>query len=74
MEPDIGRVVLDGMETMPCTPDVDVGHWSPSPPREEVVQASPQHAQQAPPAWQGPPSHLWQPPPYVDLTGSDDDE
>lgn len=27
-----------------------------------------------PPAWQGPPSHLWQPPSYVDLTGDDDDE
>jgi hypothetical protein len=59
-------------ETVPCTPEVDVDPWSPSPLCKGVVHAPPQPPQQTPPAWQGPPTHLWQPPPYVDLT--DDDE
>ena len=57
---------------------VGVGPWSTtlprSPeqeqePREEVVQAPP-----APPVWQGPRAHLWQPPPHLDLTSDDDDD
>ncbi|KAE8815512.1 ADP-ribosylation factor-related protein 1 [Hordeum vulgare] len=55
-------------------------NWCPTPPRspeqeasprEEVLQASFEHA----PAHQGPPAHLWMPPPYVDLVsdGGDDD-
>ncbi|KAE8808125.1 hypothetical protein D1007_15248 [Hordeum vulgare] len=38
-------------------------------PREEVLQASFHHA----PAHQGPPAHLWPPPPYIDLVSDDDD-
>ena len=56
-------------ENVPCTPEVDTSRWSPSPPREEVVQAQPQPTQQA-----APPTHLCQPPPYADLTGDEDDD
>ncbi|KAE8773380.1 ADP-ribosylation factor-related protein 1 [Hordeum vulgare] len=54
-------------------------NWCPTPPRspereasprEEVLQASFQHA----PAHQGPSSHLWNPPPYVDLVSNGDDD
>ncbi|KAE8786311.1 histone-lysine n-methyltransferase atxr3 [Hordeum vulgare] len=53
-------------------------NWCPTPPRsperealprEEVLQASFQHA----PAHQGPPAHLWTPPTYVDLVNDGDD-
>ncbi|KAI5013214.1 hypothetical protein ZWY2020_028168 [Hordeum vulgare] len=39
-------------------------------PREEVLQASFQHA----PAHQGPPAHLWTSPPYIDLVSCGDDD
>ena len=42
---------------------------SPSPPQEEVMQAPP--AMQPP---QGSLALLWQPSPYIDLTGDDDEE
>ncbi|KAE8785891.1 ADP-ribosylation factor-related protein 1 [Hordeum vulgare] len=54
-------------------------NWCPMPPRsperevsprEEVLQASFQHA----PAHQGPSAHLWTPPPYVDLVSDGDDD
>ena len=54
MEPGIGRAVLNVDGDLPCMPEVDADPWSPSSPREEVVQAP----QQTPPAWQGPPAHL----------------
>ncbi|KAE8792574.1 histone-lysine n-methyltransferase atxr3 [Hordeum vulgare] len=56
-------------ETVPCMPEVYAGRWSPSRSREEVVQAPPQPAQQV-----ALPAHLWQRPPYVDLTGDEDDD
>ncbi|KAE8787954.1 hypothetical protein D1007_16685 [Hordeum vulgare] len=55
---------------------VGVVKWCPTPPqslereaspREEVLQASFQHA----PAHQGPSAHLWTPPPYIDLVSDD---
>ncbi|KAE8790141.1 hypothetical protein D1007_35659 [Hordeum vulgare] len=49
-------------------------NWCPTPPqspkREEVLQASFQHA----PANQGPSAHLWTPPPYDDLVSDGDDD
>ncbi|KAE8792743.1 ADP-ribosylation factor-related protein 1 [Hordeum vulgare] len=54
-------------------------NWCPTPPRspereasprEEVLQASFQHA----PAQQRPSAHLWTPPPYVDLVSDGDDD
>ncbi|KAE8773381.1 hypothetical protein D1007_54388 [Hordeum vulgare] len=54
-------------------------NWCPTPPRspereasprEKVLHASFQHA----PAHQGPPAHLWTPPPYVDLVSDDDND
>ncbi|KAE8785241.1 ADP-ribosylation factor-related protein 1 [Hordeum vulgare] len=54
-------------------------NWCPMPPqsrereaspREEVLQASFEHA----PAHQGPPAHLWTPPPYDDLISDGDDD
>ncbi|KAI5022062.1 hypothetical protein ZWY2020_058792 [Hordeum vulgare] len=56
-------------ETVPCTPEVDADHWSPSPSRQEVVQAPPQSAQKV-----ALPTHLWQPPPDVNLNRDEDDD
>ncbi|KAE8799375.1 hypothetical protein D1007_25315 [Hordeum vulgare] len=58
---------------------VGVVNWFPTPPRspereasprEEVLQASFQHA----PAHQGPSAQLWTPPPYIDLVSDNDDD
>ena len=50
------------------------GSWCPMPPRSSEREPSPRgEVVQAPPTFQGPPSHLWTPPPYIDLTGDEDD-
>ncbi|KAE8769366.1 hypothetical protein D1007_59064 [Hordeum vulgare] len=56
-----------GLELVPTPPRSPKREASP---REEVLQASFQHN----PAHQGPPAHLWTPPPYVDLVSNDDDD
>ncbi|KAE8778711.1 putative histone-lysine N-methyltransferase ATXR3 [Hordeum vulgare] len=57
-----------------CAEPMHIVAWSTSPPWEEVVQAPMHTPSVAPPAWQGPPTHLWQPPPYIDLTDDEDDD
>ncbi|KAE8798711.1 hypothetical protein D1007_25888 [Hordeum vulgare] len=54
-------------------------NWCPTPPRSPEREASPreemlQASFQPAPAHQGPPSHLWTPPPYVDLVSDGDDD
>ncbi|KAE8789219.1 histone-lysine n-methyltransferase atxr3 [Hordeum vulgare] len=50
--------------------------WCPTPPRSPERKPSPRvkvvHAPPAPPTFQGPSAYLWTMPPYVDLTGDDD--
>ena len=74
MEPDIGHAVLDVDGDRAVHARGGRRWWSPSLPREEVVQAPPQLAQQAAPAWQGPSAHLWQPPSYINLTMVEDND
>ncbi|KAE8775438.1 hypothetical protein D1007_52054 [Hordeum vulgare] len=46
----------------------------PTPPHSSEREPSPRgEVVQAPPAFHGPPAHLWTMPSYVDLTGDDDD-
>lgn len=48
-------------------------NWCPTPPQSPERETSPRgEVVQAPPAFQGP-AHLWTPPPYINLTGDDDD-
>ncbi|KAE8777290.1 putative histone-lysine N-methyltransferase ATXR3 [Hordeum vulgare] len=62
-------------ETFLCTPEPMRGAaWSPFPTQEEVVPAPMQAPQAMAPAWQGPLAHMWQPPPYIDLTNDEDDD
>ncbi|XBI10353.1 hypothetical protein VPH35_137646 [Triticum aestivum] len=53
---------------------VGVGSWCPTPPQSLEHEPSPRgKVVQAPPTFLGPPAHLWTPPPYIDLTGDEDD-
>ncbi|KAE8800086.1 histone-lysine n-methyltransferase atxr3 [Hordeum vulgare] len=45
-----------------------VGPWSAMPPRSPEQEQEPREEAVV----QAPPAHLWQPPPYVDLTSKDD--
>ncbi|XBI53413.1 hypothetical protein VPH35_035647 [Triticum aestivum] len=48
-------------------------NWCPTPPRSLERETLPRgEVVQAPPTFQGP-AHLWTPPPYIDLTGDEDD-
>ncbi|KAE8803821.1 histone-lysine n-methyltransferase atxr3 [Hordeum vulgare] len=51
--------------------------WCPMPPqspeRESSMRGEVVQAPLAPPTFHGSPAHLWTMPPYIDLTGDDDD-
>ncbi|KAE8801185.1 histone-lysine n-methyltransferase atxr3 [Hordeum vulgare] len=53
---------------------VGAGSWYHAPPRSPEREPSPwEEVVQARSTFHGPPSHLWTPPPYIHLTGDEDD-
>ncbi|KAE8807542.1 hypothetical protein D1007_16079 [Hordeum vulgare] len=61
-----GNGGVNWCHTPPRSPERDAS------PREEVLHAPASF--QPTPAHQGPPTHLWTPPAYVDLVSDDDDD
>ncbi|KAE8778143.1 ADP-ribosylation factor-related protein 1 [Hordeum vulgare] len=60
--------MAEGVRAEPWCPKPLRSSERESSPRGEVVQALP-----APPTFQGPSAHLWMMPPYINLTGDDED-